>query len=110
MASSHTGGVGQSNISRFYSGLWTREEKSSFCNLFCERKRNTMRVGWGRSVGVASQAFPGLPCLPSSFILTFSVPKACLESHLLAVSTGLGCVFFQEDISVPLWAGVPVKG
>lgn len=69
-----------------------------------------------------SQAFPGLlrlsqafPGLPSSLILTFSVPKACLErllqnSHLLAVSIGLGCIFFREDISVPLWAGVLVKG
>ena len=46
-------------------------------------------------------AFSGLS---SSLILTSSVPKACFErllrsSHLLAVSTGLGCVFFQKDTS-----------
>lgn len=57
-----------------------------------------MRVGWGRSVG---GAFTGLSI---SLILTSSVPKACFErllrnSHLLAVSTGLGCAFFQKDTS-----------
>lgn len=46
-APTQTSGVGPSIISRFYGGLWPREEKSSFCDLLCERKSPKMRVGGG---------------------------------------------------------------
>lgn len=100
-APTQTGGEVRAIAQTFMVGFGQGRKPSFPC------ERRVVRVGReGR------EGRPGCPRLSSSWILTFSSPKAsCFErlfqnTHPLGVPMGLVCVFLQKDLSGSTGAGV----